>query len=156
MTTAKMTKTSKTNINSSSYENPWLFNNEPFDSDSINNFFGFVYLITNLTNSRMYIGRKYFWSIKRDPGKIRRRKRESDWKKYYGSSDELAEDIKNIGNSNFKREILALYTTKGSTNYGEVKEQFVKGVLESNVYYNTSINGKWRNVKLDGAMFKQE
>jgi hypothetical protein len=104
----------------------------------------------------MYIGRKYFWSIKRDPGKIRRRKRESDWKKYYGSSDELAEDIKNIGNSNFKREILALYTTKGSTNYGEVKEQFVKGVLESNVYYNTSINGKWRNVKLDGAMFKQE
>ena len=43
---------------------------------------------------RQYIGRKYFWSFRTPPGKKRKVKQESDWKKYYGSCPELKEDIK--------------------------------------------------------------
>ena len=38
-----------------SYENPWIYNDEPFDSDSIDKYFGFVYCITNKTTGRKYI-----------------------------------------------------------------------------------------------------
>ena len=30
------------------YENPWYFNNKPFESEDIEKFQGFVYLIINL------------------------------------------------------------------------------------------------------------
>ena len=60
------------------------------------NHYGFVYLITNKSNKRQYIGRKYFWSFRTPPGKKRKAKQESDWKKYYGSCPELKEDLKNM------------------------------------------------------------
>ena len=66
------------------YENPWLYLERPFTSDDVRDNYGFVYNITNLTNGRQYIGRKYFWSHRKPPGKKRRVKKESDWKKYYG------------------------------------------------------------------------
>ena len=66
------------------YENPWIYRDKQFSSDDIGEFYGFVYNITNLTNQRQYIGRKYFWSHRKPPGKKRRVKKESDWKKYYG------------------------------------------------------------------------
>ena len=77
-----------------SYDNPWKYNERPFDSDDVHDYFGFVYLITNKSNQRQYIGRKYFWSFRTPPGKKRKVKQESDWKKYYGSCPELKEDIK--------------------------------------------------------------
>ena len=42
------------------YENPWLLNGEVFDSEQIDKYVGFVYLITNLTNKKKYIGKKLF------------------------------------------------------------------------------------------------
>ena len=47
------------------YENPWIFNGHPFLSEDINDYFGFVYRITNLQSDRAYIGRKYFWSYRK-------------------------------------------------------------------------------------------
>ena len=52
-----------------SYENPWIYLERPFTSDDIDDFHGFVYNITNLINGRQYIGRKYFWSYRKPPGK---------------------------------------------------------------------------------------
>ena len=46
------------------YENPWLYQNTNFTSDDIDDKFGFVYCITNNTNGRQYIGRKYFWKFR--------------------------------------------------------------------------------------------
>ena len=131
------------------YENPWTYQGTTFTSDDINDFFGFVYRITNLQDGRQYIGRKYF-TQRRKPrsGKGKRRvTTESDWKKYYGSSAELKADVKTLGKSNFKREILSLHTRLGDVNYEETKQLFLNNVLTEALddgtaaYYNSNILG---------------
>ena len=87
------------------YENAWLYEGKPFTSDDIGDFFGFVYRITNTQNGRQYIGRKYFYQKRKPTGGKRRVTSESDWKRYYGSSDELKRDIKEFGKGIFRREI---------------------------------------------------
>ena len=132
-----------------SYDNPWRYNERPFDSDSIGEYFGFVYRITNQSNGRSYIGRKYFWSFRTPPGKKRKVKQESDWKKYYGSCPELKEDIKKYNKENFNREIISLHTTKGQCNYEETKQLFLNNVLIEALddgcpaYYNSNILGRY-------------
>ena len=127
------------------YENPWIYNGSPFLSEDINSYFGFVYRITNLESGREYIGRKYFWQKRKPRGKSRRVTSESDWKKYYGSCPELTDDIKRLGKSRFRREILSLHLTTGKTNYEETRQLFVNGVLtESRTdgtphFYNSNI-----------------
>lgn len=131
------------------YENPWLYEGEPFLSDHIEDYFGFVYRITNLQTNRQYLGRKYFWSFRKPKGKSRKVKSESDWKKYYGSSDELKEDIKKLGKSVFKREILSIHKTKGWVNFEETRQLFIHNVLSESLndgtpkYYNSNILGRY-------------
>jgi hypothetical protein len=117
----------------------WYFNNEEFQD--IGEYVGFVYLITNLTNGRKYIGKKnlYFSKSRQVKGKKKRFKVESDWRSYYGSNKELAADVEKLGKENFKREILKLCTTKGEFSYFEAKYQFDNNVLESDDYYNSWI-----------------
>tara|TARA_Y100001970_G_scaffold204658_1_gene249212 strand:+ start:3933 stop:4382 length:450 start_codon:yes stop_codon:yes gene_type:complete len=133
------------------YENPWLYEGKPFTSDDIGDQFGFVYCITNLQTGKKYIGRKYFTS-RRKPrsGKSKRRvTSESDWKKYYGSSDELKSDVKRLGREIFKREILSLHSTKGKVNFEETKQLFINNVLSEALsdgtpaYYNSNILGRY-------------
>jgi hypothetical protein len=132
-----------------SYENGWKYNNKIFDTDDICDYYGFVYLITNTVNLRKYIGRKYFWSYRTPPGKKRKVKQESDWKKYYGSCPELKEDIKKYGKENFSREILSIHKTKGRCNYEETRHLFNYNVLTESLdtgvpaYYNSNILGRY-------------
>ncbi len=105
---------------------------------------GFVYLITNTTNGRMYIGKKLAkFSKSRKPlkGRVnkRRYKVESDWKDYFGSSDALNEDVSKIGKDKFKREILFYCKSKAELSYIEAREQFSRKVLETDQYYNGHI-----------------
>jgi len=131
------------------YENPWLYEGEPFTTDDIGDFFGFVYRITNLQTGKQYIGRKYFSQRRKPRGGKRRVTTESDWKKYYGSSEELKADRKLLGNSCFKREIISLHTTLGKVNYEETRQLFLNNVLtESNedgtpAFYNSNILGRY-------------
>ena len=132
-----------------SYDNPWRYDGKIFDTIDIGDNFGFVYLITNKSNGRSYIGRKYFWSFRTPPGKKRKVKQESDWKKYYGSCPELKEDVKKYGKEIFCREILSLHVTKGQCNYEETKQLFLNNVLiealddGSPAYYNSNILGRY-------------
>jgi len=140
------------------YDNPWIYNGKGFDSDDIGDYFGFVYLITNKSNQRQYIGRKYFWSFRKPPGKKRKVKQESDWKKYYGSCPELKDDLKVFGKECFSREILSLHSTKGSCNFEETKQLFLNNVLQESLdtggpaYYNSNILGRY--MRKDYGNFK--
>ena len=131
------------------YENPWSYNNKPFSSADIGEYFGFVYLITNNSNGRRYIGRKYFFSFRTPKGKKRKVKSESDWKKYYGSCPELKEDIDKFGRENFSRTILSLHKTKGKTNFEETRQLFTNGVLTEALdngvpaWYNSNILNRY-------------
>lgn len=129
------------------YDNPWLFNNEPFDTDQIGKFEGFVYCITNKLNNKRYIGRKYFYNIRKVRGKKKRVRTESDWKEYYGSSNQLLEDIQKYGMMNFERRIVSLHVTRGDCNYEEVKQQFMNNVLEEEGWYNETIGNYRRKPK---------
>ena len=105
---------------------------------------GFVYQITNTTNGRMYIGKKLArFKRSRPPLKGRKNKRrykvDSDWRDYYGSSDELTIDVNKLGKENFKREVLFFCNSKAELSYVEAREQFARKVLESNDYYNGHI-----------------
>lgn len=113
----------------------------------IDDWVGFVYLITNLKNGRKYIGQKKFWSTKTTYSKnpktgLKKKKRtkvESDWKNYFGSNEELKREVQEIGPDNFKREIIHLCKSKGMMNYLELKEQMDNNVLVDPNFYNSFV-----------------
>ena len=131
------------------YPNPWRYMGSCFDGSLIRDNYGFVYNITNLSNKRQYIGRKYFWQKRKPRGGKRRVTSESDWRAYYGSCPELKEDIKLYGRDNFSREILSLHKTPGKVNYEETRQMFLHGVLTESLtdgtpaFYNSNVLGRY-------------
>ena len=132
-----------------SYENPWLYNDKVFESEDINDYFGFCYLLTDLENGKQYIGRKYFYSIRKKKGIRKKVRSESDWKSYYSSSKKVQKIVQESGPNRFKREILSLYLKKGQVNYNETKLLFQHNVLEARdengekLYYNDNIMNRY-------------
>ena len=127
----------------------WFYNNQPVETlpdDCV----GFVYMITNITSQRKYIGKKIakfskttYKTVKLKNGtkkkKKIRNKVDSDWQDYYGSSPELTKDVELLGKDNFSREILYYCKSKSECSYIEAREQFSRQVLESKDYYNGHI-----------------
>ena len=106
---------------------------------------GFVYLITNKTNNKKYIGKKLAkFKTTKPPLKGKKNKRrgykESDWRDYWGSSDRLQADVDKLGPDNFTREILYFCKSRAEMSYIEAREQFDRRVLETDEYYNGIIN----------------
>ena len=106
---------------------------------------GFVYLITNTKTKQKYVGKKLAkFKTTKPPLKGKKNKRrgykESDWREYWGSSDRLNEDVKNLGEKNFTREILYFCKSRAEMSYIEAREQFDRRVLETDEYYNGIIN----------------
>ena len=133
-------------------EEMWLYKNKEFPEKMAEEYWGFVYLITNLINNKKYVGKKQFRFKKSLPplkGKKRKRIKwvDSDWKEYWGSNDELKEDVKKYGEENFKREILHLCKNKTECSYFEAKEQFERDVLLKEDYYNNWIMVRVRKRK---------
>lgn len=107
--------------------------------------YGFIYEIINLVNNKKYIGKKQMISIKKlAPLKGKKNKRhrtvETDWREYCSSSNELLEDIKQLGKENFIFNILQYCNSKWELSYVEAKLQFENNVLLSENYYNGIIN----------------
>ena len=116
----------------------------------------FVYLITNTTNDKKYIGKKLAkFKTTKPPLKGRKNKRrgtkESDWRTYWGSSDHLNEDVIALGEDKFTREILHYCPTRGIASYIEAQEQFERNVLLTDEYYNGIIN-----VRVGGSQILKE
>ena len=139
----------------------WLFENTQIDvlpEDCV----GFVYLITNNITGRKYIGKKLAkfskttYKVVKQKNGIKKRKKikskiESDWQLYYGSNDQLNEDIKKLGNDKFTREILYYCRSKAECSYIEAREQFTRKVLETDDYYNGQIS-----VRVHGSHIKNK
>lgn len=133
----------------------WKYNGDLVE-EIADQYIGFVYIITNLTNNKKYIGKKLAKFKKTRPplkGKKRKRKSlvESDWQTYWGSSEHLLADVAELGAENFSREILYFCTTRGELSYREAKEQFDRGVLLTDEYYNGIIN-----VRIGGSQALKE
>ena len=136
-------------------ENKWLYSEE-FDPQD---YFGFVYKITNLTNGKFYIGKKYFYhtsNVKLGKKELaalpvtRGRKsttkqviKESDWISYWGSSKELQQDVKELGAEMFECIILKLCKDKKELTYYELHYQCTNECLLSYNSYNDNILGKF-------------
>ncbi len=140
----------------------WYYENqlvEQLPEDCI----GFVYIITNLTTQRKYIGKKLakfskttyrVHKLKNGTKKKKkiRQKVDSDWREYYGSSPELTKDVEQQGAENFHREILYYCKSKAECSYIEAREQFSRRVLESDDYYNGHIQVRVHGSHIKGKL----
>jgi hypothetical protein len=117
--------------------------------DDITNYIGFVYIIEIIDKPddypenfpTKYIGKKLFFrNVKLPPlkGKKRNRKvlKESDFRKYFGSSNELKKIVEKYGTCIFKRTILHCCESKWSLAYMETLEQMRHGVLFDDSFFN--------------------
>ncbi len=119
--------------------------------------FGFVYKITNICDGRFYIGRKVLYNnvskilTKKEiaewdkPGRVpkkRKIQKESDWETYWGSSKLIKQDLKDLGEDCFTREILTLCKSKKQLSYYEVYWQMHYRVLQIESY-NDNIQGRF-------------
>ena len=140
----------------------WLFEHTPIETlpeDCV----GFVYLITNTVSGRKYIGKKLakfskttYRVVKLKNGNKKRKKIrskiDSDWQTYYGSNDELNQDVQTLGSDKFTREILYYCTSKSQCSYIEAREQFRHQVLESDAYYNGQISVRVHGSHIKGKL----
>lgn len=140
----------------------WVYQNcliEELPEDCV----GFVYLITNKSNNRKYIGKKLAKFSKTTVKTVKlkngtkkkkkiRSKIDSDWIDYYGSSIELNKDIDSLGKDNFTREILFFCKSKAECSYIEAREQFARKVLESDEFYNGQISVRVHGSHIKGKL----
>lgn len=138
----------------------WLYENKVIEKieDLPENTFGFIYKITNLKTDKFYIGKKQIMSknnvklgkkelaaLPIQRGKKPSKKlviKESNWVNYWGSNKFLLEDIKNLGQHNFKKEIIIICSSKKVLTYWELSMQCKYDVLTSNSY-NDNLLGKF-------------
>ena len=119
----------------------WLYDGKAVTEKDLEGQYAYVYEIENLLSGRRYIGKKvlFFKKFKMVKGKKKRHLVESDWRSYWGSNQNLLEDIKAHGSENFKRTILQWCSSKGEANYEEARLQFELGVLLNENFYNDQI-----------------
>ena len=131
----------------------WFYK-EKVVNELIDGFESFVYLIERLNIDEepnkpiYYIGKKNFYSRRKINGK--RTIVEQDWKSYYGSSENLTNDVNLYGKDSFKRTILHFCRTKGDSGYLETFELMKHNVLHISssgykLYYNLNINKTYRS-----------
>lgn len=116
---------------------------------------GFIYLITNMANGKIYIGKKFFNFTRRKlltkkdkllPENKRKKYKtvilDGKWENYFSSSASLLADIEIYGKENFAREIICFCRDKRELTYKEVWWQFNYNVLEV-PSYNENILGRF-------------
>lgn len=120
----------------------WLWNGVPIN-EIPSSHKSFVYLFTNKVTGKQYIGFKtaVSRSTRVVKGKKKKTEKESDWKTYYSSSQEVLHDVAKYGRGNFVREIIALTVNKSVGKYFEAYYQFTRAVLlDEDRYYNGIVN----------------
>lgn len=99
---------------------------------------GIVYLMIS-PSGRRYIGCKLIWGIR--AGK----RKQSDWKTYYGSNEELLDEIAQGDRSQYRRQIVCFVKHRKDLLYAEAKVQMELDVLRARLpdgrraYYNSNV-----------------
>lgn len=139
----------------------WTYNNE-VDFSIPDNAIGYIYRVTNLLTNKIYIGRKMLSSNR----KVRLTKKEkllpenkrktfkrvikeTDWKDYWGSCNELTSDVQLYGENKFKREILIFCFNKITMSYYETYFQIKEDVLFVDSYNKHIANTKFYKGKVN-------
>lgn len=137
----------------------WIYNGVLFTDEHIpDKAVGFVYIMTAIIGNKSvaYIGKKNFYNSTKK--KLSKKKLSTDKRKktyervsklayhnYYSSNDVLKQAHKD--GVFIKRQILKICFSKNELTYQEVKHQFVLGVLESDLYLNGNILGRFYKQK---------
>ena len=106
---------------------------------------GFIYKITRKSDGKFYLGQKKILKTEKRPplkGKVRKRKivKQSDWRTYCRSSNQLKEDIAKEGKDNFTFEILEFCDSKWLMSYEELRLQMINNVMLRHDSYNRIVN----------------
>jgi hypothetical protein len=133
----------------------WVYKGKEISSleDMPDGAVGFVYEVTYTVENKKYIGKKILEVKRKLPplkGKkrVRRVTKESDWKAYYGSNEEIKKLLSEGKEKEFKREILEFAFSKVQLTYLETRYQFDRRVLERDDYFNSNILGKFYKGKV--------
>ena len=118
---------------------------ESFDPST---FFGFVYKITRRDTGRSYIGKKQliFTERRKVKGRVNRKhvKKESDWKTYTGSCEELNTEIEKCDFKNPNNTLISNVTSEEVNDSSLLKELLIKQI-ENRVRWRESINYMIKN-----------
>ncbi len=138
----------------------WTYNGICVDDSDIDisEYEGFVYVIRNRNNGKLYIGKKTL--ISRSRKKVKKKngkgvktqiiKKESDWKKYWGSNIYLKEDAEEFKYENIDRQILHFCKSKSEGSYIEAYLQFkFHSLVNSEKWYN-----RWIKITVNGSTIK--
>jgi hypothetical protein len=139
----------------------WIYRGQEYKDEYIPaNAVGFVYQMSAIISGKSvsYIGKKNFYantktklSKKAMPTdkRLKKYKRvvKTAYQNYYSSNDILKQAHKD--GVLIKREILKICYSKNELTYQEVKHQFLLGVLESDLYLNGNILGRFYKNKIN-------
>jgi hypothetical protein len=107
------------------------------------NFIGFIYIIVDLNNKKLYLGKKQY----KGAGKLNKGK-ESNWPWYISSSTELSEQVKKYGKEGFDFIAVEQYKSKGALSYAETWSlMFVESPSNRHLWYNMLVNKISWNVR---------
>lgn len=135
-------------------------------SDMPEGTYGFIYEVLHKPTGKKYLGKKVLYfernvklgkraleELKAERkaagigGRVPQKKKvikESDWKNYYGSHEEIKRLVKESDPEDFTRRILQFVPEKKLLTYYECKYLFINSVLdERNNYINDNILGKF-------------
>ena len=121
----------------------WTFRDDKTRVPQPDEYFGFVYVISNKLTTKQYIGCKQYWQMRK-----RKKHKPSNWRVYTSSSKDLNEAIAKLGKRRFKFEIIQEYKTKRGLHYYEqfyqMKHHVLTAVIEGTdepAYYNKNVGG---------------
>lgn len=124
----------------------WIYKgNELKDEDVPEKAIGFIYMITQISTGKLYIGRKLLTKAgsKQINGKRKKIRLSSNWKEYWSSSPQIKEWIDAAGDTqDFKREILTFCHNKSELLYLEENILHFTNAMLSDSFINENIRSR--------------
>lgn len=133
----------------------WLLNGNPVGEPPAGAV-GYIYRITRLDTGRQYLGKKLlqFSRTKQVKGVKKKMLVEQDWKTYYGSNQELQDEVAALGADKFKRDIIKFCFQKQECNYEETRYIMEERAMFSDAYYNAWVSFRVTKKHVQSALKK--